>query len=161
MYIIRLLITKTRGPPIATSHTGLSVARYAAGFYSFKKKDDSITGTVTPDKRGKHTNRPFVILDSVKQEVREHINLFPKVPSHYCREKTNKLYVEDGLTISKMYRLYTTWANEKQLISLATERQYRDIFNTEFNIGFFKPKKDRCDICADFKLKPEKNCRDY
>ena len=31
---------------------------------------------------------------------------------------------------------------------VATLRQYRDIFNTEFNISFFKPKKDQCDRCV-------------
>lgn len=31
-----------------------------------------------------------------------------------------------------------------------TERHYRDIFNTEFNIAFFKPKKDQCDLCTQY-----------
>ena len=28
---------------------------------------------------------------------------------------------------------------------------YRNIFNTQFNIAFFKPKKDRCDFCEEMK----------
>jgi hypothetical protein len=31
---------------------------------------------------------------------------------------------------------------------LATGRQYRDIVNKNFNLGFFKPKKDLCNLCA-------------
>jgi len=30
-------------------------------------------------------------------------------------------------------------------------RQYRDVFNTEYNIGFFKPKKDLCALCEKWK----------
>lgn len=37
----------------------------------------------------------------------------------------------------------------------ATERQYTDIFNTEFNIGFFIPKKDQCEICLDYRNSSE------
>ncbi|KAJ8931665.1 hypothetical protein NQ314_015381 [Rhamnusium bicolor] len=110
--------------------------------------------TVTPDKRGTHSNRPFQILLEVKG-IREHINLLPKIPSHYCRERTSKMYLEDGLNVSKMYRLYTDWAQQKN-ITIATERQYRDVLNSEFNIGFFKPKKDRCERCVEFELKTEK-----
>jgi len=31
-------------------------------------------------------------------------------------------------------------------------RQYTDIFNEHFNLSFFKPKKDLCDVCEKFKL---------
>ena len=33
-----------------------------------------------------------------------------------------------------------------------TLRQYTDIFNNEFNLSFFKPKKDLCDECETYKL---------
>ncbi|CAH0555186.1 unnamed protein product [Brassicogethes aeneus] len=97
-----------------------------------KKKDVSVTGTVTPDKRGRHSSRRFVISEVVKKSIRDHINLFPRVPSHYCRENTSKEYLEDGLSIAKMYRLYRDWCSEKKL-----------------NL----PKKDRCETCVDFELK--------
>lgn len=38
----------------------------------------------------------------------------------------------------------------------ATKHHYYDIFNTKFNIGFFKPKKDQCDICENYKNTIEK-----
>ena len=31
-----------------------------------------------------------------------------------------------------------------------SEKNYRNIFNTSFNIGFHKPKKDRCNVCLEF-----------
>jgi len=33
-----------------------------------------------------------------------------------------------------------------------TLRQYTDIFNNNFNLSFFKPKKDQCDVCEKYKL---------
>lgn len=125
---------------------------------SVKKIDSSLMGTVTPDKRGNHNNRPS-ISEHVKKGVREHINLFPRVPSHYCRAITNKMYLEDGLTIAKMHRLYMEWV-QKEGFPAATERQYRDVLNSEFNLEFHKPKKDRCETCSDFDLKSEKSADD-
>lgn len=93
---------------------------------ALKKIDKSVANIVTPDKRGKHSNRVNIIDEEIKQNIREHINLFPRVPSHYTRERTKKEYLEETLSIAKMYRFYTVWATEKSLKVLATERQYRD-----------------------------------
>lgn len=30
------------------------------------------------------------------------------------------------------------------------EQKYRNVFNEKFNMGFHKPKKDRCEICIEF-----------
>lgn len=38
--------------------------------------------------------------------VKEHINSFPRVESHYCRKDTSKLYLPSDLNKAKMYRLY-------------------------------------------------------
>nr|CAH7712435.1 unnamed protein product [Callosobruchus chinensis] len=66
------------------------------------------------------------------------------------------MYLEEGLSIQKMYRLYTEYySNGKNIEKLASSRQYRDIFNTEFNISFFKPKKDQRDVCSVFNLADE------
>lgn len=39
--------------------------------------------------------------------VKEHINSFPKVESHYCRRDSSKLYLSSDLNKAVMYRLYT------------------------------------------------------
>lgn len=49
-----------------------------------------------------------------------------------------------------MWELYLEWVKKFPEILPATERQYRDTFNNCFNISFFKPKKDRCNICNNF-----------
>jgi hypothetical protein len=105
--------------------------------------------TVSPDKRGVHGNRPKKTSDAQKQTARDHINQYPKMPSHYCRSRTSREYLECGLNVSKMYRHYGEWFSSSGLPekSKASKRAYEEIFNTEFNLGFFIPKKDQCSLC--------------
>ncbi|XP_034252976.1 uncharacterized protein LOC117652289 [Thrips palmi] len=112
--------------------------------------------TVSPDKRGGYKKPKDGLLNNIKvNSVKEHINLFPRVPSHYCRKRTKREYLEKGLSIEKMARLYKTWAVEKDIPTncIASSRQYRDILNANFNIGFYKPKKDQCGFCSIMKNK--------
>ena len=94
------------------------------------------------DKRGKHT-KP-ITPDDAKTFVREHIESFPRMPSHYCRASSSKEYLAADLNLTKMYNLYVERCSEKEMIPVKSYI-YRNIFNTEFNIGFHIPKKDRCD----------------
>lgn len=125
----------------------------------FKKINNS--PVLLADQRGKHTNRPLAIKDNVKGYIRQHIESFPVVDSHYIRSESTRKYLENGLSISKMHRLYLEWIKEKPFTSTqdnydniikVTLRQYTDIFNNEFNLSFFKPKKDLCDECEAYKL---------
>lgn len=109
-------------------------------------------GSLEEDKRGKHTNRPHKLSPELIDNVKNHINQFPVVPSHYTRKNTMKMYLEEGLTIQKMYRLYNEHCEKNNITTAATSRQYRDIFNEQFNIGFFKPKKDQCTVCSVFNM---------
>ncbi|CAG9760447.1 unnamed protein product [Ceutorhynchus assimilis] len=107
------------------------------------------TSMVKEDTRGKHENRPQKLNENLRDSVRDHVNMFPVVPSHYIRKNSNKMYLEDGLNICKMHRMYLTYMQEEHSgQQVATMRLYREIFNTELNIGFFKPKKDQCDRCV-------------
>lgn len=158
--------------------------------------------------RGRHKNRPSKCSEEMINKVINHIKRFPTIESHYCRENTKRQYLEEGLSISKMYSLYVKYKKfqiEKNLMSLeknvieeretenkdknedeiededeyvcadkdeksmseknvelndetnenkfqgkeptsqyfVTLVKYREIFNTDFNLGFFIPKKDR------------------
>jgi len=54
-----------------------------------------------------------------------------------------------------MYRLYLEHMAEKNpQVKVASERQYRDIFNTCFNIEIHRPKKDLCDECVRYDNTP-------
>ncbi|KAI4457868.1 dna-directed rna polymerases i ii and iii subunit rpabc2 [Holotrichia oblita] len=65
------------------------------------------------------------------------------------------MYLEKGLSIQKMFKFYQEWADDKEIHITATERQYRDIFNLEFNIAFHKPKKDQCDLYNAYNIATE------
>ena len=107
-----------------------------------KKTGSNLTKVVMSDKRGKHHNRPLALTEDQKNRVRDHINCFPTMESHYCRETTERLFLEEGLSISLMYRMYQEKLFEEK-IKYIQFQSYRQIFLDEFNYGFFHPKKDR------------------
>lgn len=84
--------------------------------------------------------------ETVTDDDKQHISMFPKVESHYCRKNSNREYLEENLSYAVMYRLYQEWArgNDKKVATLS---YYKNIFDTQFNLGISKPKKDRCDTC--------------
>ena len=85
-------------------------------------------------------------LSTKKNEVRQHIESFATVESHYCRKDTNKKYLPPTLSVQKMYDEYLkTCAGVPVKLSY-----YRHIFNTEFNLAFHHPIKDQCDLCASY-----------
>ncbi|XP_052278769.1 uncharacterized protein LOC127877153 [Dreissena polymorpha] len=105
--------------------------------------------TSFPDRRGTHANRPNKIPDVIIQDIKDHIERFPRVESHYCRQSTSKEYLEGGLNLSKMYSLYSEQCHENNVCP-AKESMYRYIFNNSFNIAFNSPAKDRCDFCSQY-----------
>ncbi|KAE8737783.1 hypothetical protein FOCC_FOCC016751 [Frankliniella occidentalis] len=117
---------------------------------AYKHLNPKKGNVATPDKRGRHNKHFTAVTPGKIETVKEHCNLFPRVPSHYCREKSKREYLEHGLSLNKMAKLYVKWAEEKGLpkSKVATIRQYKDVVNSNFNIGFFKPKKDQCGLCA-------------
>lgn len=112
-------------------------------YYYFGQNKSKPTITPSAPRHGKHTKK--VLSVEQKQGIRDHISKFPVVESHYCRKNTNKNYLYQGLNMSIMYRLYV----EENAIP-AKFSAYRNIFNYEFNLAFFCPKKDRCDKCMSF-----------
>lgn len=104
------------------------------------------------DARGRHKNRPVRIPEATLQSVRDHILLFPRVHSHYTRERSKREYLETNVhSVIRMHKLYLEWAKENNIEKAATLATYRRIFNTEFNLGFFLPKKDQCLTCTKWK----------
>ena len=96
------------------------------------------------DRRGKF---PKMKIDpAIRIAVQDHIRSFPRMPSHYARKNTSKEFLEADLTLKKMYGLYKEKCEEKGKTPCKM-LLYRTIFNYDFNIDFFQPKKDLCDIC--------------
>lgn len=111
----------------------------------WKKIDEC--GVLEKEKRGKHTKKK--VDDGLKEQVRAHIRSFPKIESHYLRAQTSKEYLDGSLTIAEMYRLYTENQVRNKLPAVKLN-VYREIFNTEFNLSFFVPKKDQCALCQSY-----------
>ena len=80
------------------------------------------------------------------RRVREFIFSIPKVPSHYCRKHSKKLYFEATLNMMKLYKLYleSRYAGEDPV---SYNIFVRIIHEWEPRLGFFKPKKDQCTMC--------------
>ena len=100
----------------------------------------SDAGAVTPDKRGEHPK------NVISEEMRDVIR------SHFSRVESRYLYLKDNLTLAEMYQMYKS-DQEATGKPVAKYWLYVHIFNTEFNLGFFKPKKDQCSLCAEYENK--------
>lgn len=103
-------------------------------------------GVVMEDRRGK-ASKNNLLDESVKRSVKDHINSFETIESHYCRKNSSRLYLPATLNVSKMYALYMEYCIENSFSRPATESMYRHIFNNDFNLSFHHPKKDLCDTC--------------
>ena len=110
-------------------------------------RNSSSTGVIPEDKRGKHAHHNQVNPE-ILQSVRDHINSVPRIESHYTRANTTREFIDGGLTVKELHRNYVS--NRGTLASASFDMYYR-IFNTEFNLSFFVPKKDQCDLCESYK----------
>ncbi|CAH1183064.1 unnamed protein product [Ceutorhynchus assimilis] len=106
-------------------------------------------GIIKEDCRGKHGNHKRID-EEVVNSVFDHINSIPRIESHYTRKDTKREYIDGGLTIAEMHRNYCERRSASNQQSV-TYDYYATIFNTKFNIGFFIPKKDQCDLCETYK----------
>ena len=98
---------------------------------------------------------------TMRAMIEEHIELFPCVDSHYCRQESQRQYLASDLSISKMYNLFQEWAPEHHPNSkIPGKTMYESVFTGSYNLGFYVPKKDQCDTCESFKNLPERSAED-
>lgn len=87
-----------------------------------------------------------------KDGIQKWLDLLPKVPSHYCRSTSKKIYVESSFRSKlHMYNVYNEWCNTSNHILAG--RMYFDRVIKENNIAIHAPRKDQCDICSSFRIK--------
>ena len=110
------------------------------------------------DMRGHHEPKHKLSAER-RQFIKNHIESFPVMESHYCRADTNRRYLEPGLNVVKIYELYKEKCEELQIIPVKCQT-YRKIFCTEYNIGFHSPRKDQCLQCEIFKTAQENQKQD-
>lgn len=77
-------------------------------------------------------------------------NSLQKVPYHYCRKRTEMLYLET-LSLSKfeVYRCYLKYCEENGKEPYKFKR-FSAIMD-EMKIKIFKLRKDQCDLCVAYK----------
>lgn len=109
---------------------------------------DSSGAFVESDKRGKSESANKTD-ENIRKQIKEHIESFPSVQSHYTRKDSRRRYLAQSLTITKMYHLYKE-KMQSQNLNAASEKVYRRIFCDEYNLAFFKPKKDQCATCCKY-----------
>ena len=80
----------------------LSIGRNTVDVSLKKSTLDIYSGA---DKRGKHVPADKTT-DKAVDLVKEYINSFPLVESHYIRKTSQKKYLASGLSIQKMFELY-------------------------------------------------------
>ncbi|KAK7476550.1 hypothetical protein BaRGS_00032230 [Batillaria attramentaria] len=111
-------------------------------------------GTFTGgDGRGRHRahNRTH---DSAVEGVRgPPSDLFPCVESHYTRKDTKRQYLDASLNGHKNVPICTKKSVLPMVKVPVSCRKYRDVFNSEFNLSFHKPKKDQCMVCVNYAMK--------
>ncbi|CAG9825704.1 unnamed protein product [Phaedon cochleariae] len=105
-------------------------------------------GFLEEDMRGKHRNHKAVDT-SIKDGVRDHIQSIPRIESHYLRQQTSREFISGGKTLTDLHKDYMQQFRDANL-PFANLVMYSRIFNSEFNLGFFVPKKDRCELCVAF-----------
>lgn len=116
---------------------------------TFKKYDG--VAHFEEDLRGKHDHHKSIINNDMIKSVCDHVNSFVPIESHFIRKDSTKLYLDGSLSISRMFKLYNEWFDQNIYGSKATTvRQYREIVNKNFNLGFHIPKKDQCEVCHAF-----------
>lgn len=79
--------------------------------------------------------------------ARKFLEEIPKLPSHYCRQETKKLYLEPIFrTKIQLFEAYQTKCNEIQVQCLSYATFLRIV--EQMKIAIHQPKKDRCDVCC-------------
>lgn len=108
-----------------------------AGIHMSKEnKNEARSETLRKPKKEEQMNNLITYLEAT-----------PKLPSHYCRKQTTKLYLEQLFTtMTQFFNHYVEYCNEKQILHLS--RQVFDKTVSKMNISIFHPKKDACDTCV-------------
>ena len=92
-------------------------------------------GSPHVDQRGRHPPRNKTSSTRV-QNVKQHIESFPKYRSHYSRkDNPNRCYLSPSLSLTKMYHLYREKCTEENQRPVS-EWMYRKIFNCDYNLSF-------------------------
>lgn len=112
------------------------------------------SGLVEPDKRGKHGIQPRVATE-IKESLRKFPSAIRRLESNYLWTQTSREYIEGGKSLSDLHGDYKEDREIEQL-PFVNSVMFNRIFDDEYNISFFMPKKDACDLYESYKNAYEK-----
>lgn len=113
-------------------------------YTALKKVDDN--GILQPDGRGGRQQLQVTEDERTRQNMKEHINKFPRIESHYARARDQKEYLCPSLSIERMFEMFKN-ENEENTGSLST---YRRVFR-QMKLSFHRQKKDLCGLCETYR----------
>lgn len=90
------------------------------------------------------------VFEKERKFLIDFLNNLNKLPSHYCRRDTERLYLEQTFqSWTDLYKVYKQQCEEKgqNLMSIFTMTKLAD----EMKISIFRPQKDQCDVCFKYK----------
>lgn len=87
--------------------------------------------------------------EDVANSIKDYIKPFPAMESRYSREESKRKFLNSNVSLTKIYELYIL--RNKHLENPLKSGSYTKIFMENFNLGFHKPKKDRCSTCLTYK----------
>ena len=100
-----------------------------------------------PSACGKHNSRPNRKSEEQRNMVRTHISSFPAEKSHHSRARNNsRMYLSPTLSIASMHTDYKRECAESNKKPVS-DSMHRNIFCSEFNLGFGSPQSDTCMKC--------------
>ncbi|CAG9814622.1 unnamed protein product [Phaedon cochleariae] len=86
------------------------------------------TGVVEPEKRGGRRQSQIEKDTQQNEKIKEHINKFDRVESHYVRSDTTREYLHEDLNLSRMYRMF---CSDYQGQKVPSETAYRNVSENE------------------------------
>ncbi len=97
-----------------------------------------------PSNKAKKEERKKILIDFLEN--------LPKLPSHYARKNTEKLYIEPFVTtLMELYKIYIgecELINEVPLSRFTFSETFQDM-----KLSLLQLKKDKCDVCVSHEVK--------
>ncbi|XP_062529653.1 uncharacterized protein LOC134200558 [Bombyx mori] len=106
-------------------------------------------GILAQDLRGHHSNHVRVD-EELLNDIKQFIDAIPRIESHYIRQYSTREYIDGGKTISDLFRDFKENQNQNNKAAGKYCTFYK-VFTQDYNISFFRPRKDQCDLCMQYK----------
>ncbi len=135
------LSTTALGEYTVTSWVKKSATNGGNGMVNSKRFDNSIRSR--PDRSDYDRRLAF---------AKNFLDMLPKMPSHYSRSNSTKLFLEPGLkSLNALFDLYREECASQEIKPLS-RFVMSNLFH-DMNLSLHTLKKDKCDVCVQFEVR--------